>query len=126
MLVEKRSDPVFSRRRRQWKRLVVLGLLTVDVLVTGLELVTGNLVEGRSALLDIWDTAKVFAIAAASIWTARRLRSRGLAIFAAVFVLIGVEDVFFWHGQFGRTLSTYFDFGPCRWPTAQPGGSSWL
>jgi hypothetical protein len=111
MLVEKLADPVLSRRGRQWATLVVLGLLTVDVLVTGLEVVTGNLVEGRSALLDIWDTAKVFAIAAVSIWTAGRLRSRGLAIFAAVFVLIGVEDLSFWHGRFGRILSAYFDFG---------------
>lgn len=111
MLVEKRSDQVLSRRGRQWATLVVLGVLTVDALVTGLELVTGNLVDGRSALLDIWDTAKVFAIAAVSIWTAGRLRSRGLATFAAVFVLIGVEDLYFWHGQLGEIVSAYFDFG---------------
>lgn len=111
MLVEKRSDPVLSRRGRQRATLVLLGLLAVDVLVTGLEVVTGNLVEGRSALLDIWDTAKIFAIAAASLWTAARLRSRILAIFAAVFVFIGVEDLFFWHGRVGRTLSSYFDLG---------------
>ncbi len=111
MLVEKLSDPVLSRRGRQWATLMVLGLLTVDVLVTGLEVVTDNLVAGRSALLDIWDTAKVFAIAAVTVWTAGRLRSRGLAIFAAVFVLIGVEDLFFWHGRLGRILSAYFDLG---------------
>lgn len=71
MLVEKRSDPILSRRGRQWATLVVLGLLTVDVSATGLELITGDLVEGRSALLDIWDTVKVFAIAGVSLRSGR-------------------------------------------------------
>lgn len=85
-------------------------VLSVDILFTFLDFEAGRLVQGRGPLLDGWDAGKAAAAAIGMLVIAWYVRSPGSAVFALVFVLIGLQDELAWHGSAGASVSSAFDF----------------
>ena len=69
-----------------------------------------SLTDGASGpLLDAWVLAVTVAIAAGLAVVAWRARSLGLLVFAAVFVLVAVQDIVAWHGEAAAEVVTRLD-----------------
>jgi hypothetical protein len=68
------------------------GLVAIDLTLTTIAYLAGELESGRAPSLDIWDLTKAVAIGIVLMVSAWRLRSVGLASFAIVFGLVGIAD----------------------------------
>ena len=91
--------------------IILVVVLTLDVLgqfIIGVERSWDALVQGR--VLDAWDLLKAVSIAILLWAAARAARSRNLAAFGLLFLLIGFEDqaqIHFWAGKLlGRLIQS--------------------
>ncbi len=81
----------------------------VDLLLTGVEQVSGALESGRGPLLDTWDAAKSAAVVVGLSVVAWRARSRAAVLFAAVFAIVGLGSRFGWHRTAASRLTEIID-----------------
>jgi len=75
-----------------------------------------TLSEGRTLaagaggpILDGWTLALTVLIALGLLGVAVRARSAALAVFAAVFSLVAIEENVAWHGELGARMASRFD-----------------
>ncbi len=68
------------------------GLVAIDLALTVIAYLAGELNSGRAPFLDVWDLAKALTIGVVLMGSAWRVRSVGLASFGIVFLFIGLAD----------------------------------
>lgn len=95
--------PQPARRVALLVLVVVLALDLSGQLVVVVERSWDSIIQGR--ILNAWDLAKAAVVAALLVWGARESRSRNLAAFGILFLLIGLEDQVRFHAGAGRVLS---------------------
>ncbi len=76
----------------------------IDLALTTIVYLAGQLESGRAPVLDMWDFAKALAIGALLLASARRARSGGLALFGIVFLLVGIADATNLHMTIAQSL----------------------
>ena len=83
------------------------GLVAIDLILTTIAYLAGELNSGRAPFLDMWDLTKALAIGLLLIAGALRVGSVGLALFGIVFVLIGIADETNLHFTIAQSLGEW-------------------
>lgn len=83
--------------------------LGIDIVITSIDFLTGELEEGRGPILDTWDLLKVLAVASVLGYAGWKARSRGLGLFAGIFAIIGIADHSFAHDRVAEWLVDRID-----------------
>jgi hypothetical protein len=100
-----------DRDARRAALIVFACSISVDVVLTSIGFSTGRMVRGTTPILEMWDLLKALLLASTLLFASWRARSRGLGLFALIFLMIGVADLALAHDRIAEWLVDRIDLG---------------